>query len=306
VGGTPFPAFSATDDGGRIDLSGREGADPLETTEPGARALPSLPSYLEPHSRGFGIDSREFTFTQRYFWSRLFHPGRGDRLWGAGFLIGAAVLASGKRNIQAEIAESDTPERKAFFRGVQRLGDQGVVPGIALLFYLGGSTFRDYRAKETGFMLAESALLTGLLTVAGQWILNEDRPREGGRLHPFGGLGHGVSGHTSTAASISGVLSRMYLRIEPDDGRACRTFKRIGKGVAYGVPVLVAYARVNEQQHFAYNALLGLGIGFWVSHAVADAHGLYLEEPHRRWKPTSVGPITDDHGAPGIGARWEF
>lgn len=249
---------------------------------------------------------REFVFTQKYFWNRLVHPGRGDRLWGTGILIGAATLGMGKWHIQEEMAESDTPERKEFFRNAQNLGGQGVVPGIALLFFLGGSVTGHERARQTGFMLGESALLTALLTGAGQWVLNEERPRDGGRLDPFGGLGHGVSGHTSTAASISGVLSRMYLQIKPKDGRATRVFKRIGKGAAYGAPLLVAYARVNEQQHFAYNTILGLGIGFWVGNAVADAHGLYAGEPHARWKPTSIGPITDDQGAPGLGATWRF
>src|SRR5213593_3618242 len=146
-------------------------------------------------------------------------------------------------------------------------------------------------------MLAESALLTGILTGTGQWILDEERPREGGQLHPFHGIGHGVSGHTSIAASLSGVLSRMYLQVEPDDGRVARTFKRIGKGFAYGVPMLVGFARVNEQQHFAYNSVLGAGIGFWVSNVVADAHEAYLENPRPRWwKPKAVVPIVDDRG----------
>ena len=31
-----------------------------------------------------------------------------------------------------------------------------------------------------------------------------------------------------------------------------------------GAPVVVAFGRVNDQQHFAYSTLLGLGIGFAV------------------------------------------
>ena len=49
-----------------------------------------------------------------------------------------------------------------------------------------------------------------------------------------------------------------------------------------------------------------MAIGFWTSNAVADAHGLYLEGPRSRFKPTSVGPIVGDGGGAGIGVRWEF
>ncbi len=265
-----------------------------------------LPAYLERYSLPFRLDPHEFTFTQKYCWTRLFHPTERDKVWDAAVLAGAFALASQKWDIQDDVAESDTRERKEFLKNAQQLGGRGIVPSLALLFYLGGSTVGGYRAKETGYMLAQSALLTGFLTTAGQWALSEDRPADGGSLHPFRGLGHGVSGHTSTAASMAGVLSRMYLQVETQDGGAVRTFKRIGKGIVYGAPVLVAMGRINQQQHFAYNTLLGLGIGFWTSNAVADAHGFYLEKTASRWKPSGVGPIVGDHGNLGVGARWEF
>src|SRR3989442_3372921 len=181
-----------------------------------------------------------------------------------------------------------------------------IVPAIAALFYLGGSAFHDYRAKETGFMLAESGILTGILTVTGMWVLSEDRPREGGRLHPFKGIGHDVSGHAATAASISGVLSRMYFQVEPDDGRVDRTFKWIGKGFVYAAPVAVSFGPVNEQGHFVYSTILGMAIGFWTSNAVADAHGLYLQAPGSRLKPSGVAPIVGDRAGAGAVVRWEF
>jgi hypothetical protein len=155
-------------------------------------------------------------------------------------------------------------------------------------------------------MLAESGLFTAILTVTGMWVLSEDRPRDGGRLHPFQGIGHGVSGHTATAASISGVLSRMYLQVKPEDGRVARTFKWIGKGFAYGVPAAVAFGRVNEQEHFVYSTVLGMAIGFWSSNVVADAHGEYLEGRPSRLRPSGVGPIVGEGGGAGIGLRWEF
>jgi len=274
--------------------------------EGAAQPASSLPAYLERYSRPFVIDGREFKFTQKYYWHRLFHPEMKDKVRGAGVLMASFVLATQKNRIQADVAEDDSPPRERFFRQAQDFGGKGIVPAIAALFYVGGSAFHDYRAKETGFMLAESGLFTGILTVTGMWILSEDRPRDGGRLHPFQGIGHGVSGHAATAASVSGVLWRMYLQVKPEDGRIRKTFKWIGKGFAYGAPVAVAFGRVNEQEHFVYSTILGMAIGFWSGNAVADAHGLYLEGGRPRLEPASVGPILGADGGAGVGVRWEF
>jgi hypothetical protein len=267
---------------------------------------PGTPSYLERYSRPFVIDGAEFTFTQKYYWHRLFHPEPKDKARGAGVLMAAFVLAARKDRIQADVAEDDTPSRERFFRQAQDYGGKGIVPAIAALFYLGGSAFHDYRSKETGFLLAESGMYTAILTVTGMWVLSEDRPRDGGRLHPFQGIGHGVSGHAATAASVAGVVSRMYFQTTPEDGRVARTFKWIGKGLVYGAPVAVSFGRVNEQEHFAYNTVLGMAIGFWTSNAVADAHGLYMDGGRSRLRPAGVGPILGVDGGTGLGARWEF
>src|SRR5881409_3803764 len=147
------------DDGGPDDISRpAESAAEAPETEPPERE--DLPSYLEHYSHGFRIDTREFTFTQRYFWHRLFRPNKRDRFEGACLFVAATGLAFEKRDISEDVEERNTPGRTKFFKGVQTLGGQGVVPGIALLFYVGGSTFGSYRTKQTGYMMAESALLT--------------------------------------------------------------------------------------------------------------------------------------------------
>ena len=294
AGDEPAALGSVGPVGGRSD---RETGPPVSVT----------PSYLEWYSRPFRVDAREFAFTQKYYWRRLFHPTPRDRALGAGVLAGAFSLWTHKHEIQSDMAQRDTPmEHVQTLKTIEKLGGGVVVPATALLMYVGGSAFRDYRAKETGFMLAQSLLLTDLVTLGGRWVLAEDRPKYGGSLRPFHGVGGGISGHSATAASISGVLSRMYLQVTPDDGPAGRAWKRIGKGFAYGVPVIVAFGRVNDQQHFLYNTVLGLSIGFWSGNAVADAHGLYVEGTPARWKPAAIGPVTDGRGAPGVGARWIF
>src|SRR2546426_215553 len=203
----------------------REATASADVTEGEAGTAPAA-DYLEKYSRPFRIDTREFRYTETYYWRRLSHPTADDRRLGGAVLAVAFALWSGKDEIQRDMAQRDTPvEHQAALKTIEKLGGGAVVPATALLMYVGGSAFRDYRAKETGFMLAQSLLLTDLVTLGGRWVLAEDRPKYGGSLRPFHGVGGGISGHSATAASISGVLSRMYLQVTPDDGPAGRAWK---------------------------------------------------------------------------------
>ena len=281
-----------------------------ETLDPGldeTEDAPPAPAYLERYSRPFVVDSRELGFTQKYYWHRLFHPTPTDKRIGASVLAISFALWSHKDQIQDDWAQRGTPvDHEEQLKQIQKMGGGAIVPATALFFYLGGSAFRDYRAKQTGVMIVHSLLLTDIVTMVGRWVLAEDRPKYGGALHPFQGYGGGVSGHSATAASLSGVLSRMYLQVQPDDSDARAAWKRVGKGFAYGLPVLVAYGRVNDQQHYLYNTVLGLTIGWWTSNVVSDAHGLYVHGVPSRLKPSEIGPMVGENGGAGVAARWVY
>ena len=78
--------------------------------------------------------------------------------------------------------------------------------------------------------------------------------------------------------------------------------KYFGKTVVYAAPVATGWSRLNDNKHYAWNVLLGLGTGFMVGEFVSSAHGLDgKDDGDRSW---SVVPITDDHGAPGLAFRW--
>ncbi|OLE67743.1 MAG: hypothetical protein AUG09_00930 [Acidobacteria bacterium 13_1_20CM_2_68_7] len=82
------PAAGSTTPGdGAAGLTAGEPADRQNTPRDAA-----APSYLEWYSRPFRLDTREFTFTQKYYWHRLFHPTPRDRAIGAGVLAGAFSL----------------------------------------------------------------------------------------------------------------------------------------------------------------------------------------------------------------------
>ena len=105
-------------------------------------------------------------------------------------------------------------------------------------------------------------------------------------------------------ASISVPLDRLFFRVEPGDSGWMKTSKYLGKSVVYAVPVITGWSRVNDDKHYAWNVVLGLGVGFTVGRLVSESHGLGGDNSDDR--NCKLVPISDDHGAPGIGVRWSL
>lgn len=268
--------------------------------EPGLQEV--APDLISLHE-----DAYQFAYTSRFLFRRLFHPSSRAATWWAlgGILGGSAVLEHNKFSVQSELLEGVNEESNEIFASAKKLGEAGMVPGIGLLLFLQGLAFHQPRVHETGLMVLESALYTGLFINLGQFILSEERPDRGGDLRFFRGGGHGVSGHAAIAASLAAPLSRGLFRIDAGDGRWARFGKRLGTGVAYGVPVLTGLSRIEDNRHFAWNVVLGLALGFTVGDTVADAHDSRLEEDRAWWAPDSVGPLVSDAGA-GLAMHWRF
>jgi membrane-associated phospholipid phosphatase len=275
-------------------------------------SIPSAESEVDSQSgQGLGDllipETDQFAHTTQFLFSRLTHPSSRSKVWWtlAGVLGVSAILEHNKFTVQSQLLESANEESNEVSRSAKMLGEPGMVPALGALLLLHGMAFRQPQARETGWMVIESALYTGVFTEVGKFILSEERPDQGGDLRFFTGGGHGVSGHAAIAASISAPLSRGLFRIDDDDGRWKRFGKRLGTGFAYGLPVLTGLSRVEDDRHYAWNVLLGLALGFTVGDTVADAHDALHQERESRWKPDGVGPVAAEGGA-GVGLRWRF
>ena len=255
----------------------------------------------------FSDDIAEFGHTSRFLFRRLFHPSSRVKTYlTLGAILGASIaLEHNKTSIQEDLSTDRSSESNRYSSTVKRLGNAGTVPALALLLYTGGKVFGSSRAHESGMMMLESALYTGLFTGLGKFVLSEDRPDDGGELHLFRAGGHGISGHASIAASISAPLSRGLFRINPSDGHWKRFGKRLGKGVAYGMPALTGLSRIHDDRHYAWNVVLGLALGYSIGDTVVDAHESRREKGRSRWAPDSVGPLVTEDGS-GIALRWQF
>ncbi|MGH2625401.1 MAG: phosphatase PAP2 family protein, partial [Anaerolineales bacterium] len=238
-------------------------------------------------------DAAQFAHTSRFLFRRLFSASsRAATFWTLGSILGAsAVLEHNKYDLQEDLLAGTSEESNEWSMRTKKLGDPGIVPGLGLLLLLEGLAFRQPRVHDTGLMILESALYTGLFTEAGQFVLSEQRPDRGGDLSFFQGGGHGVSGHAAIAASIAAPLSRGLFRVEANDGGWKRFGKRLGTGLAYGLPVLTGLSRIEDNRHYAWNVGLGLALGFAVGDTVADAHDSRRGGEGPRWAPDSMGPL---------------
>lgn len=231
-------------------------------------------------------------------------------------LVGAAVAgtlfytSAHKRGIREEVQEDRLLENdRGLLGGSSRFGQWQIPAAAALAVYLGGLTSHKPGLRDTGRLVAETMLFTGMATTLGQSVLAEDRPASGGRLHFFGGIGHGVSGHASASVALTYPLVRRYLTVAPGDGRWKRAGKRAGQVVGYSIPFLTGLSRVRDDKHFLWNVLAGWGIGYYVSDTVWKAHarGPHGEgERASSWVPRGVAPYVDPQGGGGVELSWSF
>ncbi len=193
--------------------------------------------------------------------------------------LGAATLPLllSKNEIQEEVGIGNGEDiryasNNDFYTQFEVLGDLWTLPTVSGAFFLGGALGGSQREVETGVMLAQSILFTAAVTGLGQLVFAEARPHEGGEIKLFGDHGHSISGHTSLATSMVKPIDSQYLSIRGDEGRTTTTFKYLGKVALYTSPVMVGISRVRSNQHYVWNVLLGLAVGYSVGNVVVDIH----------------------------------
>jgi membrane-associated phospholipid phosphatase len=200
------------------------------------------------------------------------------------FVAGACVAYVEKTRIQDWIRPNTTEEPVPFLTNV--LGGGWPVAALGVIFLVVGAKTRKRALVDTAAALAAGAVPCLVITKVGQFILAEDRPSEGGAMHFFSAFGHGVSGHAAATALLFFPLAAILGR-ELD--RPTRTALEIA--LATWV-VLVAWTRMSLGMHYAWNVLLGLGVGLYVGHVVTKEWAI---ANHQR---TSFRALLGDREAP--------
>ena len=226
----------------------------------------------------------------------LSKPGsisRHDLIWMASFSSFTTAMALDKRELDGDIRlllRGNTGNGNSSLDHIEFFGDKGVVAGLGAIFVIGGLEAESQREVETGVMILESYVYTGVLAVLGQFVLAEERPRNGGEMRFFKTDGHGVSGHAALAASLVCPLTHQYLRHDDSDGRTEIVVKEIARGIIWGIPLLTGLSRMERGEHYAWNVALGLAAGYGIGHMVASSHERAREEGAREVKSHAHGP----------------
>jgi len=243
---------------------------PVTDTRSLSPGRPQSPGIIHDTLRHAIPDSREI-FLSMFPWHWKRHST-------ALIIAGVTVpLAWRKEEVQEFVSgkEGDSfafVDRDALYTHLEPLGGHLIVPAISGMFLLGGLIGGSRREVETGTMLVESLVFTGIPTLLGQFIFSERRPSDGGNLRFFQIGGHGVSGHAAISSSIVRPLESQYLTLSEDDQTSVTIFKCLGKGILYGSPLMVGISRVRSNRHYVWNVVLGLSAGYFTGDLVVRVH----------------------------------
>lgn len=193
-------------------------------------------------------------------------PARwGAREWGVlaagtAAVAGLSLLDEGCRSAVQDRRTPSTRRGANLVRGGgEFLGWGG---GLVAAAWLGGVVSGQEGLEETGFQMAEAALLSAAVTAALKMTAGRSRPDEdqgSGTFHPLrGGIGGGRSSFPSQHATFAFAVASVAA--ERVDGLGWAVYPLAG---------LVALSRVHDDRHWlsdvAAGAAIGTATGLWVA-----------------------------------------
>jgi len=237
---------------------------------------------------------------QKAIWTAPLHLRKADAIWIVPATVGALSLVATDRITGDEIAEAHGLVRTS--ENVSYAGSLYGSAAIAATFYLVGRQKNDYRARETGILIAEASANSFLVTLAVKGISQRVRPADGrDRSEFFDGGTSFPSGHSSQIWAVATVIANEYHD------------RRLVQVAAYGVASAVSLARFTSGKHYLSDVLVGSALGFGIGRYIYRKHHrqtseLALEDSVE--KP-SIWPIITPHynrsaRQYGIAMNWTF
>lgn len=245
-----------------------------------------LQAGADPENRLFSPFLKHVRDDQRHFWTFPEHARTTDLKWILPFAGATTGVVASDRWISKQV-----PNRPNQLNTSLKISDYSLYSLIAAgggAFVLGKISNDDHMI-ETGLLAGEAAINATAVTYAFKAATQRQRPYQGAGNGRFfaGGLSF-PSEHSALAWSVASVLAHEY----PGP---------LAKLAAYGLASAVSATRVNAQQHFASDVLIGAALGWYFGHEVYRAHhdpelggaawGNYFEptyEPRQR-DPRNMG-----------------
>lgn len=198
-----------------------------------------------------------FLLDQKAMWTSPAHLRLSDATW----LVPLGGLAAGLFATDSDVSRHlDTaPTTTHRYKQVSNYG-LGAMVGAGAGLYLLGRITKDEHKRETGFLAAEAAVDSLAATEAVKYMTRRERPYID---NANGSFWHGgdsfPSEHAAAAWSIAGVIAHEYPGPIP-------------KLAAYGLATAINISRINGQQHFPSDVLVGSALGYLVAQYVYNRH----------------------------------
>lgn len=199
---------------------------------------------------------------QRAIWLSPFSMERSDVKWLTPFGLSTAILIGTDRQTSDELVEhGHNQTRLRVSHALSRAGSYYSVAGIAGAFYLVGRSRGDQRARETGLLVGEALIDSGIVTSALKLVTQRQRPFMDNGQGEFLDRGNSFpSGHAASAWAMAAVVAREYKN------------KPLIKWGAYALATSVSVSRYTGRNHFLSDVLVGSAIGYGIGRYVYREH----------------------------------
>lgn len=212
-----------------------------------------------------------------------------------GLVLGATSLVmTMDRSIRVGVQKQHSHTLDSFLPYAEYYGRGHLVLAGGGILYLTGLISGNEDITQTGRMLTQALVVTGVYTVGMKFLLGRSRPYENEGPYSVEGLqtknedNSLPSGHTSTAFAVSTVLSRKFDNI----------FASI---LLYGLAGATAYQRVYSDSHWFSDTMLGAAIGIFVGNKVYDLNNPSKQEENK----LAVNPFYVSNGL-GLSLSYTF
>lgn len=252
-------------------LSGAASAQQAETTPPPSQKTLwvdsdgnkkedrnyDLQPGTDPDNRLFSPFAKHLVEDQKHFWTLPAQAKKADLKW----ILPIAGATAGMIASDSWISKQ-VPNRPNQLNSSLKVSNYSLYSLVAAgggAFILGKLSNNDHM-RETGLLAGEAAINATAVTYAFKVATQRQRPYQGTGAGTFFEDGSSFpSEHSAIAWSVASVLAHEY----PGP---------LTKLAAYGLATVVSTTRINAQQHFASDVLVGAALGWYFGHEVYRAH----------------------------------
>jgi membrane-associated phospholipid phosphatase len=192
---------------------------------------------------------------QKAIWLSPFKLDRYDAKWISVFGLGTASLIASDRSTSEWVGKRGG--LPVISHDVSWAGKAYTTAGVAAAFYLTGRATHNAKASETGILVFQSLIDTGIVTEALKLATQRERPNSGfERAEFFEGGSSFPSGHSSSVWSVATVIAYEY-KDHP-----------LVKYGAFAAATAVSMSRFSSREHFLSDVVVGSAIGFGIGRYV--------------------------------------